>query len=350
MFVVKINMNLTEFSYYFRKFLPFIVLFFLIFLILFYSVKLVLVYVNSSRTQVAYTNPIFGKIDPPVLEQATSSAGFKFTLDTIDGTPVTATEAAQVFFLPKFNPRFGYSEKIYLMAKNFGFDTAIVKHKLNDKIAVFTDSEKTLAIDISNFNFKFDRKVNNNLFLSTPLTIPSQTEIQNKAVDFLKKIGRYPDELAKGTTNIKYLRYNPGNQNFVNVDSRNQAQLVEVDFFRPDVDGFSIVTPRFFNSQNYVVMLFQGSEYQVIKSQITFFEKSEEQVGIYQLKTGNQAWEELNNGQGIVVAATQGQKDIIIKRMELGYLDPDVYQNYLQPVYYFLGEGDFASYVPAVKE
>jgi hypothetical protein len=346
-------MNLTEFSYYFRKYLPFIVLFFLIFLIFFYSIKLALVYLDSNKTSVVYTHEIFGKIDPPVIEHATSSADFKFTLDTIEGTPVTATDTARVFFLPKLNPRFGYSEKIYLMAKNFGFDTTIVKHKLNDKIATFTDSEKTLTIDISNFNFKFDRKVNNNLFSTVPLTIPSQTEIQNKAVDFFKKIGRYPDELAKGTTNIIYLKYNPGNQNFVNVDSRNQAQLVEVDFFRPDVDGFSVVTPRFFNSQNYVVMVFQGSEYQVIKSQIAFFEKSEEQVGVYPVKTGTQAWEELNNGQGLIVAGTQGQKNIVIKSMNKGnivYLDPDVYQNYLQPVYEFLGDGNFAAYVPAVKE
>jgi hypothetical protein len=304
---------------------------------------------DSNKTTVVYTNPIFGKIGLPALENATSSAGLKFTLDTIQGAPVTATETAKVFFLPQFNPRFGYSEKIYLIAKSFGFDTTVIKHKLVDKIATFIDEEKTLKIDISNFNFKFDRKVDSELFSSSQLTIPSKPEIENKAIDFLKKIGRYPDELGKGTTNVIYLKYNPGNQNFVNVESRSNAQLVEVDFYRPNIDNFSIVTPRFLNSQNYVVMLFEGSDYTVIKSQIAFFEKSDEQVGIYPVKTGNQAWEELNNGQGLVVAGTQGQKNIIIKKMEFGYLDPDVYQNYLQPVYYFLGEGDFAAYVPAVQ-
>ena len=308
-----------------------------------------MVYLDSNRSPTIYLDKNLGNISPPEIPQSTTSAGLKFTLDTIEGAPVTATETAKVFFLPQFNPRFGYREKIYLIAKSFGFDTEVVKHKLVDKTATFTDSEKTLIIDISNFNFKFDRIVNNELFTSSSLTIPSQTEIQNKAVDFLKKIGRYPDELGKGTTKIIYLKYNPGNQNFVNVDSRNQAQLVEVDFYRPNIDNFSIVTPRFLNSQNYVIMFFEGSNYTVIKSQIAFFEKSDEQVGIYPVKTGNQAWEELNNGQGLVVAGTQGQKNIIIKKMELGYLDPDIYQNYLQPVYYFLGEGDFAAYVPAVK-
>ncbi len=342
-------MSLTELSYYFRKYLPYLILFFLIFLIFFYSIKLVLVYLDSNKTPTIYLDKSLGNISPPEIPQSTTSAGLKFTLDTIEGAPVTATETAKVFFLPQFNPRFGYREKIYLIAKSFGFDTEVIKHKLVDKTATFTDSEKTLTIDISNFNFRFDRKVNNELFSSPQLTIPSKTEIENKAIDFLKKIGRFPEELGKGATNIIYLKYNPGNQNFVNVKKRDQAQLVEIDFRRPDIDSYKMVTPRFFTSQNYVIMLFEGNSYTVIKSQIAFFEKSEEQVGIYPIKTGDQAWAELNNGKGIVVAGTEGQKNIVIKSMELGYLDPDIYQSYLQPVYVFLGEGDFAAYVPAVK-
>lgn len=343
-------MTLTELSYYFRKYLPFFILFFLIFLIFFYSIKLALVYLDSNKIPTIYLDKSLGNISPPEILQSTTSAGLKFSLDTIEGAPVTATETAKVFFLPQFNPRFGYREKIYLIAKSFGFNTEVVKHKLVDKLATFTDEEKTLSIDISNFNFKFDRKVDNELFSSSQLTIPSKPEIENKAIDFLKKIGRYPDELGQGTTDVIYLKYNPGNQNFVNVEKRDLAQLVEVDFYRPNVDDFSIVTPKFFTSQNYVIMIFEGSDYKVIKSQIAFFEKSDEQVGIYPIKTGDQAWAELNNGKGIIVAGTDGQKNIVIKSMELGYFDPDTYQNYLQPVYVFLGEGNFAAYVPAVKE
>jgi len=342
-------MSLTELSYYFRKFLPYVILSCLVFLIFFYSIKLTLIYIESNKTIPVYTNPIFGKVSQPEIPNSSSSAGFNFTLDTIEGRPITATDTAKVYFMPQNNPRFGYSEKIYLIAKSFGFDTEVVKHQLTGKIATFSDKEKTLTIDISNFNFKFDRKVNNGLFTSSQLTIPVRTVIENKAIDFLKKIGRYPDELAKGTTNIIYLKYNPINQNFVNVDKSSQAQLVEIDFGRPDIDTFKVVTPKFFTSQNYVIMLFQGEEFQIIKSQISFFEKSEEQVGTYLVKTGEEAWSELNNGMGIVVAGTQGQKNILIKDMKLRYFDPDTYQNYLQPVYVFLGEGDFVGYVPAVK-
>lgn len=235
------------------------------------------------------------------------------------------------------------------MAKNFGFDPDINKYQLVGKIATFKDSSKTLIVDISNFNFKFNRQVDNSIYLSPTLTIPTKTVIQNKVVDFLTKIGRYPDELSKGTTNVIYLKFNPGNQNFINVDKSTQAQLVEVDFYRPNVDNYDIVTPKFFTSQNYVIILFQGTDFQIIKSQISFFEKSDEQIGTYYVKSGVEAWTELNNGRGYVVAGTQGQKNITVKSMKLGYFDPDIYQNYLQPVYVFLGDGDFVGYVPAVK-
>ena len=342
-------MSLTELSYYFRKFLPYIILFCLIFLIFFYSIKLTLIYLEANKTVTTYTNLIFGKISPPEIPGSSSSAGLKFILDTIEGTPITATDTAKVFFLPENNPRFGYIEKIYLMAKGFGFDTEIVKHQLTGKIATFSDQEKNLTIDISNFNFKFDRKVDNSLFTSPDISIPMKTVIENKAIDFLKKIGRYPDELAKGNIDIIYLRQNPINESFINVEKSLEAQLVEVDFRRPNIDDFDIVTPKFFTSQNYVVMIFQGTDFQIIKSQIAFFEKSEEQIGTYWVKTGEEAWSELNSGLGSVVAGTSGQKNILIKSMKFGYLDPDIYQNYLQPVYIFLGEGDFVGYVPAVK-
>ena len=82
---------------------------------------------------------------------------------------------------------------------------------------------------------------------------------------------------------------------------------------------------------------------------MNFFEKSEEQFGVYPLKSGQEAWQELTDDKGLIVAGTRGQKNITIKKMFIAYLDPSIYQPYLQPVYVFLGESDFVAYVPAVK-
>lgn len=306
---------------------------------------------ESSQPKTVLTETIFGKIDPPLIREATSSANFEYILDTVEGVPVTSTETAKIYFIPKPATRFGYREKIYLMAKTFGIDTEKVKHSLNGNVATFSDGQQTLTIDIGNFNFSFDSQLDSDdsAFLSrSGFYIPSKKEIENRAIDFLKTIGRYPDELAKGAVDVTYLKYNPSFQSYTNVSSKAEANLVEIDFYRPDLDGMPITTPRFFNSQNYVIMLFKEDGFKIVKSRISFFEKSETQVGIYPVKTGEAAWNELVNGKGKVVAARLGAKNITIKNMKIYYFDPDTYQPYLQPVYVFYDDKDFVAYVPAI--
>ncbi|MGB9883185.1 MAG: hypothetical protein ACPLRN_01575 [Microgenomates group bacterium] len=342
-------MTLTEISYYSRKLAPLLLLFFLIFLIIFYSFKLFFFYLEVNKPKVQIVPSLFGKIEAPYIKDATSSAFFSYILDTVEGKPVTTTDSAKVFFLDKPTTKFGYREKIYLMAKTFGFDTELVKHKLVDNQAVFYDGEKKLEINIANFNFKYETKPKTESLIDSGTFIPSEKVIENKAIDFLKKVGRYPDELATGLTKIIYIQYDPTLNVYNNVKSKKEANLVEVDFYRANIDIYPVVSPRFFNSQNFVIMEFdKDGNNQVIKAQIAFFEKSNSQFDIYPIKTAEVAWEEFQKGKGKVVAATYGQKQVVIKQIFLAYYDPDFYQSFLEPVYVFIGDNNFVGYLPAI--
>lgn len=345
-------MTLTELSYHSRKLLPFLVLFVLIFLIIFYSFKLLFVYLDSNKPKLTVVPSIFGKINSPVVKDATTSAGFKFSLDTIEGKPVTTTDSAKIYSLPKPVTRFGYREKIYLMAKAFGINTEVTRHKLDDNIASFSDSRQELRINIGNFNFTYESQLNStdSAFLKLANSyIPSKKEIENKAIEFLTNVGRYPDDFAKGTMRVIYLKYNPDFNSYINVENRSEANLVEVDFYRPELDGIPVATPRFFSSSNYVVLLFTQDSFKVVKSQISYYEKSDTLVDLFPVKTGEAAWEELVSGKGIVVSARAGLKNIVIKDMKIYYLDPDNFQPFLQPVYVFYDDKDFVAFIPAVS-
>ncbi len=342
-------MTLTEISYYSRKLTPILILFFLFFLIAFYSFKLVFLYIETTKPKSPIVPSLFGKIEAPQIKDATSSAFFSYILDTVEGKPVTTTDSAKVFFLEKPITKFGYREKIYLMAKTFGFDTELVKYKLVDNLAIFDDGNQKLEVNIANFNFKYETKISNESLVSNDLYIPSEKIIENKAIDFLKKIGRYPDELATGLAKIIYIKYDPTLNVYNNVKSQKEANLVEVDFYRTNIDTYSVVSPRFFNSQNYVIMEFdKDGNHRVIKAQIAFFEKSNSQFDVYPIKTAETAWEEFQQGKGKVVAATYGQKQVVIKQIFLAYYDPDFYQSFLEPVYVFIGDNNFAGYLPAI--
>ncbi len=344
-------MTLTDLSYNVRKFAPFAVLGLLVILILYYLIQLVFLSFRPSNNNSLYINPIFGKIKKPVIKNAKSSAGLNYTIDTIEGKPITATDSASVYFLPTSPTRFGYREKIYLIAKTLGFDPEVVKYKLDGKEAVFNDSKQTLRVDITNFNFTYEYNFDSDPQVFQGAIAPDKKESEDRAINFLKSIGRYPEELAKGKTNSIFVIYEPGSKRMTLTEQGEQANMIEVDFYRPDIEQrYPIVSPTYFNSPNYVMMVPYQSGFKIIKAQVQFFDKSDVQIGTYPLKTGDVAWEEFKKGGGWIIQNQQNNQNVVIKSMFLGYLDPDVYQEFLQPVYVFLGEDKFVGYMPAVSD
>ena len=91
-------MTLTEISYYSRKALPFVIIFFLVLLIMFYGIKLLLITFNKPTEDKTQLNTIFNKIDRLDISNSTPSASLNFVLDSIEGEPITSTKSAGVFF------------------------------------------------------------------------------------------------------------------------------------------------------------------------------------------------------------------------------------------------------------
>lgn len=344
-------MSLTEVAYYIRKLLPVVVIG-AIFLMLFYFLTVSFVkYYQSTRQKTVPINPIFGKITKIIL----SSKSFdypenaNFILDNIEGRPTEATSAAKVFFLPAKTTRFGYLEKIYLMAKTLGFDTEIVKHKLDGTKAIFEDNEKKLAVDIADFNFEYSLKGNNKENFLDGAGVPEDNRLKDSAKNFLGILGKYSPELAKGYENTVYLTLDE-NLEFSATENIENAKAAEVDFFRADIDKVPVISPKFPFSHNFVAMVFKNNLHQILKAQIKFFESEKENFGIYPLKSGEAAYDELKNHKAIILSLGKNKNQFTIRKMFLAYFEPDIYQEYLQPVFVFVGDSGFAAIVPAVQD
>lgn len=344
-------MSLTDVSYYARKFTPFAIFTFVVILIVFYSFKLLFLLFSLNRTDKIAYRTIFKQIKPLIVKkEATTSAGFTFTLDTIAGQPITATEAAQVLFFPPAKFQFDYLPKVYLMAKTFGFNTEMVKHKLINNEAVFQDDKQLLAIDINTYNFRYDYDFRKDGRLVDGATMPESESSKNIAINFLRSVDRYPKELALGDITPIYMYYDKIASVAGVVVNPQDSNMIEIDFYRQKVDQFLPMSPTYFNSQNYVMLMPSGNGAKIVSAQVRFFETSATQIGIYPLISGNKAYERLLAGKDILISPGTGGKNISIKTMSLGYFDPDIYQDYFQPIYVFTGDNDFVSYVPAVSE
>jgi len=207
-----------------------------------------------------------------------------------------------------------------------------------------------LAIDINTYNFRYDYDFKKDSELIANLKTPNQDDAENSAINFLKSIDKYPDEFTKGKTNSIYMSYDKVSSSAAVIDNLQEANMIEIDFYRPDIGQYPVVSSSYFNSQNYVVMMSTPETTRVVSAQMKFYEKSDTQIGVYPLITGQVAYDELLAGKAIVISSGTGKKDITIKKMFLGYFDPDIYQDYLQPIYVFVGDNDFVSYVPAISD
>jgi hypothetical protein len=349
-------MSLISISYYYRKLMPLAVIGAIFFILFYLTIKFYLAYLDSQKVVPIVINPIFSKISSPTLfdpldtthKPITFPDNIAITLDTIEGRPIIATAAAKVFFIPQASTKFGYVQNAYLMAKTFEIDTDQTQYTLEGKNIIFAAPDRTLKIDISNFNFEYKYNYENNLQVFENTTIPDQDTVIEKAKSFLTDVGRYPEELAQGTENVTLFHYDDQTKQFVKVDSVEKANAVEIDYFRPEIDGISMIASKYPYSQNYIVMTFNENTSIVLKSQIKFFDKESEKYGVYPLKTGDQAYQELQNKKATIISNGNGSTDVVIKKMFLSYFDPDFYQEYLEPVFVFLGENGFVAYVPAL--
>jgi len=341
-------MSLTKLKEFIQKYGPYAVLGIIIFFILFYSIKIGIAIYKGNKGEEVITNTVFGVINNPEIKNTTTSAGLKFKLDTIEGRPVTATRSANVYFLTPPTTKFGYRDKISNIAAELGFNN-IDSYSLNANKAEFNEAGRSLSVDITNFDFDFKYDYKNDESLFTRSIIPTTQEAVQKAEDVLKSLRRFSVEFDTSLTKTNYFFFNSDKKIIVPVARNIDANIAEVNFFRGQVDGIPTVLRRFPDSNNYITLVASERDYIPIEAHIHFFERSQSQTGMYPVISGEQAFQALESGKGIVLVDTdKNNKNKIIKKMYVGYYEPDVYFEYLQPVYVFEGEG-FVSIVWAIS-
>lgn len=352
-------MTLTEVSFYSRKYAPVVVIFILVVFIFYFAFQLFLAYLqtlqpdtveNTPTTAPIKYNTIFGTMPPLQVKDAVTLKNVKYVMDTVDGKPISASPSANIFLLPEKTLTFGFINKIIQMAKENGFDTDRTPYTLNGKIATFSDGLKELKIDTTNFNFTFNYTMTSENTKFDSRQRADDYSVQNAAIEYLRKLDRYPEDLARGKKNVIYMNYNHDSKTMIVTAGPAAANMAEIDFHSPDIDTMPVVGPKYFNTPHYVLLAFTDKGYKVIRSQVMFYEKSTEQIGVYPLKSGQMAFDELNQGKAFIISGKETTANQIrIKKMFLAYFDPEVYQPYLQPIFVFLGENNFVGYIPAVQ-
>lgn len=308
-------------------------------------------YLNSRPVEVYVELPTknFGILPKPALPKTKLTAtNVTYELDTETGSlPTGFPDLIKVYFIPKLGTTFLAPDKAKRLASSFSFKNG--PEILSPTIYRFTDEKGgEFIFDLDSANFRFKRPIATESAefegdSETPEIEPENTLI-SQFKKYLNDRGAMPEQLSQGTSRV-----------FYNRDRQIDATQANVALWQsPIIEGegetaieYPIVTPEFSEGLvKGVVTKYQALENKYLSIDFIFWQVDLERFETYPIKSVDQAFDQLQKGEGITVLP-YSRSTVAIEKVYLAYLLPKEYTPFLQPVYVFEGP-QFAAYVPAI--
>lgn len=276
------------------------------------------------------------------------SGQLTFQLETIQGAIPAASPSAAVFFMPKAAANLLALTRTQEFAAQLNFDATPIGESKN--IYRFNDPDfplRRLRYDIVSGNFILRYAFERDTGVFAEKDLSTEETAKRDAINLLENHNLYTEDLQNGTIHVTFLRL-MGEQ-LVPTTSLSQSDAVRVDFFRAPVANSPVLTDN--PNEGHVSIIYSGSSdarKRLIQFVYTYWPIDYETTGTYALKTGAQAWEELQQGQGFIARAPHTGTTAIVRNIYLGYYDSFDPQTYLQPIFVFEGDYGFLGYIPAV--
>lgn len=288
----------------------------------------------------------FGVLPEPVFSAGEERGNLSITLETISGTAPDLGPQAAVYFMPAFRANVLGLELATSLAASLGF--LFAPQSRDEQVYVWTREEElpgTLMANLitGHFSLKTNWQQDSQI---TSARSPSQEVAVKLAQDYLRRAGLLTPDLETGRTKVDFLQAAGGS--LLPALSQSEANFARVHFFRADIDGKSVVTPKQDNALVQVVVSGARSSKQVVEVVYKYSPVELERSSTYPLRSSQAAWEQLQAGQGTIVRMVKGAPTLAVRNIELAYFDADTPQEFLQPVYVFRGDNGFVAYLPAV--
>lgn len=344
--------TLTETAYWTKRILAGFT-FFIILVIIF---KIGLNYSRSSqRRRLPPPEPqptlAFGKL--PKLKIPTPETPRKtktFAVETLDGLIPKTPKIGTVYFIPPRSPyTFFITRRARDFAKKFGFDGE--PEVSSGEEYQWTDPQLpglTFKMNIFTNNFELKYNFATDSAILTDINLMKKEKAEDFARNFLTTHNLLPLDLGKGAVTSGYLKFD--GQTISPVLTLTEANLIEINFFRQPVKEVPVLPEKF--SKGLVSFLISGAKEEkkrIIKIDYTYWPVELENFATYPLKSGEEAFEELKEGGGVIVSGGD-QVEGIIRKIYLAYLETRQHQNFFQPILVFEGDNEFAAYVVAVRD
>ena len=184
--------------------------------------------------------------------------------------------------------------------------------------------------------------------LLTPGKVPGKEGAIAAASAYLETAGKLGDELKEGEKRVSFWKIEY--DGLKAAESRSEANVARVDFFRKAIDGLKVVGVQ--TARAPVAVLVSGAKVdskKVVEVDYKSMEIDEESFSTYPIKTVEAAWSDLKKGN-YWPASDTADDAVVIRNIYLAYFEPITLTNFLQPVFVFAGSDNFVAYVTAVVD
>jgi len=270
----------------------------------------------------------------------------KYTLELPRGVFPEFPDRAKVFFIPQTTLTLFSDQNARAVAAKYGFvfEPTILSTRLY-RWQKSAPLQSTLQMDIQSFQIRFTTEYLNRPDLLLGSRVPELAQAEQLVKSFMRTGGIGDQTILNATSQSEYLKLE--GTKLVEAVSYSDADFVRVRLNRTPIDdAFEMYTP---DTTGIVEAIVAGgtNTSAVVDFTSNFRSIDSEQLHTYPLRTPAQAWGILQAGEGYVASHT-GTSTAVIRRVMLGYYDDFEEQQYLQPIYVFLGDDDFVGYVPAI--
>jgi hypothetical protein len=316
---------------------------------------------------------IYGIINPPVvtppemkfgelisnLPPQVSKPSYTYQIGTITGNLPQAPDRLRVYRVLKSDPDLLALQKAREAVRLQGYfmiETMITtnEYKWNNI------SGGSLIYNILNKNFEFTSGMG---LEKQDFILPAEKSITSNVLKYIQDLNGSIVGIDQENVKMKYLQFN-GTDLIPETDTGN-AYMVQVDFQQipVKVDPFPFTTdktetieslPIYYEStertnQSFLVKAGGGrQQLQFVNGNYKNYIIDTTTHSTYPLKTSEQAFEDLQNGNAYILSTNPDSK-IIIAEVKLGYFIPESSPEYIMPIFIFTGK-DFVAYVHGLSK
>lgn len=284
----------------------------------------------------------FGRL-PPLAFPAQSPQGFTYRINTLSGKIPTLPDRMRVYKVNQAPASLVALTTVRGSLRNVRYSEN--ETKISEVVYKWSNSNgTTITYNIVSNNFRISSN-----FLSAPpprrITGDAATGsgAYEEARRFLESIGGDVKDLDPSATRAIYLKIENGS--LIAAASQNDAQFIRVDLYQKPLDKRNI----YYSAQNQSPMYFiykdEGGLPQIVDGAFFHYSASSESSD-YAIKTADQAFNDLEQGNAFVLSEKRKVGAIDITDVTLGYYIGDN-PEYFLPIIVFHGDG-FVAFVNAI--